>query len=103
MNHIILIGLPNCGKTTLGKRAAQAMNMPFYDTDEMAVEKMGRLSVSDIFRPSSQLRYYQEEQNAIIDIASQNVPAIVSTGAEITLIPKCALLLPKMGTVILIN
>jgi shikimate kinase len=103
MNHIILIGLPNSGKTTLGKRVAKVMNIPFYDTDKMAVDKIELVNPAEVFLPSFQQRFYEELQNVIIDITSLKVPAIIATGAEIPLIPKCALLLQKMGTVILIK
>jgi shikimate kinase len=103
MNHIILIGLPNCGKSTLGTRVAKAMNMPFYDTDMMATDKLELVDPIYIFLPSSQQRFYKEQQNAVIELASLKVPAIIATGAEVPLIPRCALMLREMGTVILIK
>ena len=30
---IFLIGLPGCGKSTLGKQLAEALNVPFVDLD----------------------------------------------------------------------
>jgi shikimate kinase len=103
MNHIILIGLPNSGKTTLGKRVAKAMNMPFYDTDKMVTDKIGLINPADIFRPSFQQRFYEEQLNAVKELVSLKAPAIIATGAEVALIPQCALLLREMGTVILIK
>ncbi|MDR0684569.1 MAG: hypothetical protein LBF83_05530 [Spirochaetaceae bacterium] len=103
MNHIILIGLPNSGKTTLGKKVAEVMDMPFYDTDKMVVDKIGGINLIDIFRPSFLQLFYEEQQNVTMDIASLTEPAIIATGAEIPLIPKCASLLQEMGTVILIK
>jgi shikimate kinase len=103
MNHIILIGLPNSGKTTLGERAAKAMNMPFYDTDKMTTDKMGLINPIDIFRPSFQRRFCEEQLNAVIELASLKAPAIIATGAEVALIPACASLLREMGTIILIK
>jgi shikimate kinase len=79
------------------------MNMPFYDTDEMAVDKIGIVNPTDIFRLSFDRRFYKAQQNAIIDIVSLKAPAIIATGAEVPLIPQCALLLQKMGTVIFIK
>jgi shikimate kinase len=59
MNHVILIGLPNCGKSTLGKKAAIALNMPFYDTDEMVTDKMDLPNPAYIFLPSYQKKFYE--------------------------------------------
>ena len=103
MNHIILIGLPNSGKSTLGKRAAEAMNMPFYDTDKMVTDKIEIVNAADIFLPSFMQRFYKEQQNVIIDIALLEAPAIIATGAEVALIPRSGSLLRKLGTVILIK
>ena len=103
MNHIILIGPPNSGKTTLGKKVAKVMNMPFYDTDKMVVDKVETVNLVDIFRSSFLRRFYEEQQNVIVYLASLKESAIIATGAEIALIPECALLLQEMGTVILIK
>ena len=32
---IYLIGMMGCGKTTKGRAAAEALKLPFYDTDEI--------------------------------------------------------------------
>ncbi len=33
--NIIIIGMPGCGKTTVGKRIATALDRPFYDADDI--------------------------------------------------------------------
>jgi shikimate kinase len=103
MNHVILIGLPNSGKTTLGKKAAEALNMPFYDTDNMVTDKLAVGHLADIFRASFQQRFYEEQLNAVIELVALKAPAIIATGAEVALMPRCASLLREMGTVILIK
>ena len=40
MKNIILIGMPGSGKTTVGKRIAEALNRDFIDTDEMIEQRM---------------------------------------------------------------
>ncbi|MDR0671869.1 MAG: hypothetical protein LBF64_06105 [Oscillospiraceae bacterium] len=103
MNHIILIGPPNSGKTTLGKRAAEAMDISFYDTDEMVTDKIELGHPINLFRPSFQQRFYEGQIDVIVDLAMLKVPAIIATGAEVPLIPQCALILRQMGTVIFIK
>jgi shikimate kinase len=103
MNHIILIGVPNCGKTTLGKRAAKVLKMPFYDTDTMVTDKMDLVNPADIFRPSFQQQFYDGQLTAVKELALLKVPAIIATGAEVALMPQCVSLLQKMGTVVLIK
>lgn len=41
MKNIVLIGMPGCGKSTLGKLLAQHLKRPFYDADNV-LEKAGR-------------------------------------------------------------
>ena len=48
MKNIILIGFMGCGKTSVGKRLAEALNMEFLDTDEL-IEQKQQKSISDIF------------------------------------------------------
>ncbi|MDR1247978.1 MAG: hypothetical protein LBK63_01630 [Treponema sp.] len=40
-NNFVLIGLPNCGKTTLGQRAAKELGLKFYDMNELIVRALG--------------------------------------------------------------
>lgn len=42
MKHIILIGYRGTGKSTVGKRLASKMGLPFADTDELIRDETGR-------------------------------------------------------------
>ena len=48
MLNIALIGMPSCGKTTLGKLLAKSLGRTFVDLDEEIVKTDGR-SIPDIF------------------------------------------------------
>ena len=48
MSRLILIGLPGSGKTTLGRMAAQALALPFYDCDDRVSHAAG-MTIPDIF------------------------------------------------------
>jgi shikimate kinase len=99
-NKYILIGIPNCGKSTLGKRAADILHLPFFDTDTLAVDKMSLENPTDIFRFAQGWKFLDGQREAIIKLSNLRKSAIIATGAEAALTPECAELMKKMGTVI---
>ncbi len=46
--NIVLIGMPSCGKTTIGKELARALNKDFLDCEEEIVRRQG-ITISEIF------------------------------------------------------
>jgi shikimate kinase len=100
MGKYFLIGVPNCGKSTLGKLDADIMKLPFYDTDTMAVELLELKNPLDIFRQVFNRGFMNAQRAAMQKIVELDGPAIVSTGAEIALMPECAQSMRAIGTVI---
>ena len=100
MNKYFLIGIPNCGKSTLGRRAADELRLPFFDTDVMACEKLGTRHVIDQIRATMNGSMTAAQQKVVDELAALDSDAIIATGAEIALMPRCAILLRKAGTVI---
>ncbi len=49
MKHLVLVGLPGSGKTTLGRAAAAQLGLPFLDFDE-EIERRTGLSPFEFFR-----------------------------------------------------
>ncbi|MGI9360612.1 MAG: shikimate kinase, partial [Parasphingorhabdus sp.] len=45
---LVLVGLMGVGKTTVGRRLARRLDLPFVDADE-EIEKAAGLSISEIF------------------------------------------------------
>ena len=48
MSHIVLVGLPGSGKSTVGPLLAEQLGAPFMDLDA-EIERRQRMSVSEIF------------------------------------------------------
>jgi shikimate kinase len=96
----ILIGIPNAGKSTLGRRAAEELGLPFYDTDELAVERIKPQRMFDMIRLSFSRRAIDEQINALFEVAQKDESAIIATGAMLPLDAGCAGILPKLGAVI---
>jgi len=100
MGKYFLIGIPNCGKSTLGRLAADIMKLQFFDTDTMACDLLKLESPLDIFRAALNSRFLSAQRAAIIELAGFDGDAIIATGAEVALIPECARRMHTMGTII---
>ena len=59
--HVVLVGLPGSGKTTVGRRLAARLSRPFVDFDEEIERREGR-SVSRIFADSGEARFRSLEE-----------------------------------------
>lgn len=77
--NIVLIGMPSCGKTTVGKHLAAKLDKPFFDTDE-EIEKQAGRKISDIFREDGEETFRRLEANVIRTIARETSGAVIATG-----------------------
>jgi shikimate kinase len=98
MKKYFLIGIPNSGKSTLGRRAAEKLRIPFYDTDLIICEKLD--NPLDLFRITFNGQFAAEQIKIISKLAKLNGKALIATGAEAALSPECASLMKDSGTVI---
>lgn len=75
---IALVGLMGAGKTSVGKRLAAALNMPFRDADE-EIEKAAGRSVSDIFATFGEAHFRDGERRVIARLLDE-APHVMATG-----------------------
>ena len=78
MKNIFLIGMPSSGKSTLGKRIADALHYRFVDTDKLIVREEGR-SIADIFAQSGE-DYFREVERRVLRTVRPGASLVVSTG-----------------------
>lgn len=76
--NIVLIGMPGCGKTTVGTALSQALHMELLDTDAMIVEKDGR-DIPAIFEQDGESHFRDLESDAIREAAARQ-HSIIATG-----------------------
>ncbi len=81
MTCIVLIGPMGAGKTTLGKKLAKALELPFQDTDRMVESKHG--SISSIFDGQGEDKFRDYEQDALVD--ALRAGGVVATGGGVVL------------------
>jgi shikimate kinase len=84
--HLILIGFPSSGKTTLGKALAKAFNMPWVDTD-LAISKAENASISDIFKHHGEPYFRQLECQWVNETLPLIRSSVISTGGGLPCIP----------------
>jgi len=74
--HLILVGMPGSGKTTLGRKWAEEMHVPLYDIDEILEEKFG-MSISEIVSLHGWEAFRDAEWNEIKEVLQKPVGVVV--------------------------
>lgn len=97
MQRIILIGFMGSGKTTLGKKLANRLGIPFYDSDE-EIEKGVLLSVGEIFANYGEARFREIETEFLEDFIKNEEDFVLATGGGMPCFHHNMELLNKMGT-----
>ncbi|MEI3853187.1 MULTISPECIES: shikimate kinase [Ensifer] len=76
--NLVFIGLMGAGKSAIGRLTAQALGVPFVDSDH-EIERVSRMTISDLFA-----RYGEEEFRAletrVLKRLLRSGPRVVSTG-----------------------
>lgn len=61
---LVLVGAPGAGKSTVGRRVAERLGVPFDDTDHL-IEQQAGMSVSDIFVTAGEPEFRRLEEDAV--------------------------------------
>ena len=78
IRHVVLIGLPGSGKTTVGKLVADALKAPFVDVDATVARKEGR-PISMIFAEKGE-SVFREMERVEMEATLTGAPAIIAPG-----------------------
>lgn len=81
--NIVLIGMPGCGKTTVGRALAEALHRPFVDTDAMIVEAAGR-PIPEIFATEGEEVFRTYETEAVRAAGMMSGTVIATGGGVVT-------------------
>jgi XRE family transcriptional regulator, aerobic/anaerobic benzoate catabolism transcriptional regulator len=79
---IALLGLRGAGKSTVGRRLARRLRVPFIELDRRVEEAAG-LSLDEIFALHGQDYYRRLERDALEQVLAGGRPAVVATGGGI--------------------
>jgi shikimate kinase len=96
--NIILIGFMGCGKTTIGRLAAKALDFEFLDTDQLIIERTGR-SISDLFAEFGE-EYFRDQETAVIRSLVTASRCVIATGGGAVIRPENREMLRRSGFVV---
>jgi shikimate kinase len=96
--NILLIGYRGTGKSTLGNRLAEVLNMTFLDMDRLIVEEERR-SISSIVQERG-WPYFRQLESNLLQRLSKEKDRVIATGGGVILDPENRSLLQKMGMVV---
>ena len=77
--NIVLVGMPGCGKSTLGRMLAERLDMEFIDSDEVIVRRDGR-PIPEIFASEGESVFRDLESAAIREEIAPRGGCVVATG-----------------------
>jgi shikimate dehydrogenase len=89
--NIALIGMPGCGKSTIGKTLSQAIDRPFVDLDKKIEEAVGK-KIPQIFTEDGEEVFRQLETSILCEESKGSGKVISAGGGVVTRPENCNLL-----------
>ncbi len=75
---IVFVGLMGAGKTAIGRKLAQALDLPFVDSDH-EIESVSRMTIPELFERYGEPEFRALEQR-VIERLLRDGPLVLSTG-----------------------
>jgi len=80
--NLVLVGMPGCGKTTVGQALARLSGKPFVDLDEEIVRRADK-PIPEIFRTEGEEAFRALEAQALAEICAQSGQVIATGGGAV--------------------
>ena len=81
--NIAIIGMPGCGKTSVGKALAKKLGRTFVETDDLIPQRAGK-SIPDLFREDGEEAFRKIETEVLSDCAKQSGVVLATGGGVVT-------------------
>ena len=98
MENIILIGMPGCGKTTVGASLARILSRPLKDADTELEQAVGR-KITEILPTDGEASFRILESETLLDLGKQS-GLVIATGGGCVTIPNNYEKLHRNGTIV---
>lgn len=91
---IALLGLRGAGKTTVGRRLARRLRLPFVELDSR-IEDAAGIALRDIFSLHGEDYYRRLEREALASLVREQRPLVIAAGGGIVTSPEAVALLDR--------
>ncbi|MBR2292690.1 MAG: AAA family ATPase [Clostridia bacterium] len=81
--NLILVGMPGCGKSTVGKLLAKKMGRPFFDADEEFTAVWGR-TPAEVIQSEGEDRFRKMEHDILVALGKKSGTVIATGGGAVT-------------------
>ena len=98
---VVLVGMPGCGKSTIGKILAEETGKEFFDSDEEIIKQTGT-APSDIIKNHGEA-YFRDIESSIIKELSDKNGVIIATGGGAVLRSENVTNLKKNGILVFLD
>ncbi len=95
---LVLVGMMGVGKSTIGRKLAQRLGLPFHDAD-VEIEKAAQLSVSEIFERFGEAHFRDGERRVIARLL-EGGPSVLATGGGAFVQPETRALIHRKAIAI---
>jgi shikimate kinase len=99
--RIVLTGFMGAGKTTVGRRLAADLGIPFLDLDEVVAERAG-CSIRELFERAGEGEFRQRERAELAELLAHD-PVVIATGGGTLADPEVLARVKDAALVVWIN
>ena len=98
MQNLVLVGMPGCGKSSIGTLLAEKLDRPFLDADA-EIEKAAGMPIPEFFRLYGEAAFRELESRVLADLGKRS-GAVIATGGGAVLREENYAALHQNGTIV---